>query len=125
MVDVVGVGFDGLLVCLLRQIALVGILVMGGCVDNIMNIEPAMLLMVFSIPQYVDIYDPFSFLLLLADNYDVGHNHFVMRGLSSAFNTLVRSERSSILDGCSDFLLCFFSSSETEEVIATFQCWNP
>ncbi|KAJ4825519.1 hypothetical protein Tsubulata_022184 [Turnera subulata] len=60
-------------------------------VDNIMNIEPAMLLMVFSIPQYVDMtHSLLDFLLLLADNYDVGHNHFVMRGLSSAFNTLVQ-----------------------------------
>ncbi|KAJ7942844.1 integrator complex subunit 3-like [Quillaja saponaria] len=60
-------------------------------VDNIMNIEPAILLMVYSMPQYVDMtHSLLEFLLLLVENYDVEHNDVIVQGVSSAFNILVR-----------------------------------
>lgn len=59
--------------------------------DNIMNIEPGMLLMVCSIPKYIDMtHSLLEFLLLLAENYDVDRMHLIFRGLSSAFNILVQ-----------------------------------
>lgn len=60
-------------------------------VDNIMNIEPALLLMVCSIPNYIDMtHSLLEFLLLLVDNYDVDHNEIIVKGVSSAFSILVR-----------------------------------
>ncbi|OMO62013.1 Integrator complex subunit 3 [Corchorus olitorius] len=60
-------------------------------VDNIMNIEPAMLLMVCSLPKYIDLtHSLLEFLLLLVDNYDVNHKNIIVGGVSSAFNTLVQ-----------------------------------
>ncbi|KAJ1404733.1 Integrator complex subunit 3 [Sesbania bispinosa] len=57
--------------------------------DNIMNIEPAILLMVHSIPQYVDITNTLlEFLLRLLDNYDVEHKGVIVKGVSSAFMLL-------------------------------------
>ncbi|KAK7343934.1 hypothetical protein VNO77_13069 [Canavalia gladiata] len=59
-------------------------------VDSIMNIEPAILLMVHSIPKYVDItHALLEFLLILLDNYDVEHKGLVAKGVSSAFRFLV------------------------------------
>lgn len=60
-------------------------------VDNIMNIEPAMLLMVHSIPKYVDItHTLLEFLLILVENYDIERKDVIIKGVSSAFVTLVR-----------------------------------
>ncbi|CAK7330583.1 unnamed protein product [Dovyalis caffra] len=60
-------------------------------IDNIMNIEPAMLLMVCSIPKYVEItHSLLDFLLFLAENYDVDHNYVIIKGLSSAMRALVQ-----------------------------------
>ncbi|KAJ9177109.1 hypothetical protein P3X46_012360 [Hevea brasiliensis] len=60
-------------------------------IDNIMNIEPGMLLMVCSIPKYIDMtHSLLEFLLLLVENYDVHRTHVIVRGLSSAFNSLVQ-----------------------------------
>lgn len=59
-------------------------------VDNIMNIEPAMLLMVHSIPKYIKItHILLEFLLLLVDNYDVEHKDMIVKGVSSALRVLV------------------------------------
>lgn len=59
-------------------------------VDNIMNIEPAMLLMVCSIPRYIDMtHTLLDFLFLLVDNYDVDRKDVIARGVKSAFATLV------------------------------------
>ncbi|XP_022730960.1 integrator complex subunit 3 homolog [Durio zibethinus] len=58
--------------------------------DNVMNIEPAVLLMVCSLPKYIDFtHSLLEFLLLLVDNYDLDHKNIIVRGVSSAFNTLV------------------------------------
>lgn len=59
--------------------------------DNIMNIEPAVLLMVNSIPKYVDMtHTLLEFLFLLVDNYDVDRNDLIVKGVSSSFTMLVR-----------------------------------
>lgn len=60
-------------------------------VDNIMDIEPAMLLMVSSVPQYMEItHCLLDFLFLLVDNYDVQRKGFIAKGVLDAFNALVK-----------------------------------
>lgn len=60
-------------------------------VDNIMNIEPAILLMIHSIPMYADItHSLLEYLFLLVDNYDVERSEMISRAVSSAFRILVR-----------------------------------
>ncbi|GKV06370.1 hypothetical protein SLEP1_g18270 [Rubroshorea leprosula] len=60
-------------------------------VDNVMNIEPAMLLMVYSMPKYMKLtHSLLEFLLLLVDNYDLDRKSIIVRGVSSAFGTLVQ-----------------------------------
>lgn len=60
-------------------------------VDNVMNIEPAFLLMVHSVPSYIDITNSLlEFLLILLDNYDLERKEIVHRGISTAFHTLIR-----------------------------------
>lgn len=60
-------------------------------VDNIMNIEPAMLLMAFSIPRHLEItHTLLEFLFLLVDNYDVDRNSIISKGVRSAFSVLVQ-----------------------------------
>ncbi|KAL5766348.1 hypothetical protein ACOSP7_016965 [Xanthoceras sorbifolium] len=59
--------------------------------DNIMNIEPAMLLMVYSIPKYIVMtHTLLDFLLLLVENYDVDRSDIIMKGVASAFGALVQ-----------------------------------
>ena len=62
-------------------------------VDNIINIEPAMLLMVYSTPKYIDM-TLLKFLFLLGDNYnDVRHIDIIeVKGVSSAFTVLLIKE---------------------------------
>lgn len=68
-------------------------------VDDVMSIEPAMLLMVNSIPRYMDITQSLvEFLLLLVDNYDLDRKNVILNGVSSAMNTLVRKEVISSFD---------------------------
>ncbi|KAL3534563.1 hypothetical protein ACH5RR_003024 [Cinchona calisaya] len=73
-------------------------------VDNIMNIEPAMLLMVHSIPKYVDVtHTLLEFLLILVENYDIERKDLIVKGVSSAFVLLVRKGVVQSLDA----LICF------------------
>lgn len=59
--------------------------------DNIMNLEPAILLMVNSIPRYIDMtHTLLDFLFLLVDNYDVDRNDLIVKGVSSSFSILVK-----------------------------------
>ncbi|KAK4279217.1 hypothetical protein QN277_016951 [Acacia crassicarpa] len=59
-------------------------------VDNIMNIEPAMLLMVHSIPKYIDMtHTLVEFLLLLVDNFDVERKDIIIKGVLSALRALI------------------------------------
>lgn len=59
--------------------------------DNIMNVEPAALLMVWSIPQYPHItHSLLEFLLNLVETYDSRHRDKIMRGVASAFREIER-----------------------------------
>lgn len=58
---------------------------------NVMNIEPAMLLMMNSVSQYTDITNMLlEFLFLLIDNYDVGRKEAIAECVRSAFGVLVK-----------------------------------
>lgn len=60
-------------------------------IDNIMNIEPAMLLMVHSLSRYIDMtHTLLEFLFLLVDNYDVERIDLVFKGVSSSFSVLIQ-----------------------------------
>lgn len=73
-------------------------------VDNIMNIEPALLLMVHSVAKYTDITNSLlEFLFLLLDNYDLERKEIIRRGVSTAFHTLLRKgvvESLDVLTSC-------------------------
>ncbi|ESQ52072.1 hypothetical protein EUTSA_v10017599mg [Eutrema salsugineum] len=61
----------------------------GERMDNIMNVEPAALLIVWSIPQYPHItHSLLEFLLHLMDTYDKTHRDMIMRGVASAFREI-------------------------------------
>ncbi|XP_062011146.1 uncharacterized protein LOC133727755 [Rosa rugosa] len=58
-------------------------------IDNVMNIEPAMLLMVSSVPRYIYVtHTLLEFLFLLVDNYDVNHHDIMVKGVLSSFSVL-------------------------------------
>ncbi|PWZ16264.1 Integrator complex subunit 3 [Zea mays] len=58
---------------------------------SVMNIEPAMLLMVNSVSQYADITNMLlEFLFLLIDNYDVQRKEVIAHCVRSAFGVLVK-----------------------------------
>ncbi|PIA53734.1 hypothetical protein AQUCO_00900367v1 [Aquilegia coerulea] len=60
-------------------------------VDNIMNIEPAILLMVNSIPKYIDMtQNILEFLFQLVENYDMQRKEVLVKGVSTSFDVLVR-----------------------------------
>ncbi|KAL4395842.1 uncharacterized protein [Arachis hypogaea] len=62
-------------------------------VDSVMNIEPAILLMVHSIQKYIDItHNLLEFLLYLVDNFDVQVENKVLiaKGVSSALQLLAK-----------------------------------
>ncbi|XP_010435106.1 PREDICTED: integrator complex subunit 3 homolog [Camelina sativa] len=60
-------------------------------IDNIMNVEPAALLMVWSIPQYPHItHSLLEFLLHLVETYDITRRDMIVRGLTSAFREIER-----------------------------------
>ncbi|XP_059665370.1 uncharacterized protein LOC132311480 [Cornus florida] len=73
-------------------------------VDNIMNIEPAILLMLNSIPRYIDItHSLLEFLFLLVDNYDMERNELIVQCVSSAFSVLVRK---GVVNSLDVFIAC-------------------
>ncbi|KAJ0881922.1 putative integrator complex subunit 3 [Helianthus annuus] len=60
-------------------------------VDNIMNIEPAILLMVNSVPKYIHMtHNLLEFLFLLVDHYDIDRKDMILKGVSSALDVLKR-----------------------------------
>ncbi|CAH8333197.1 unnamed protein product [Eruca vesicaria subsp. sativa] len=60
-------------------------------IDSIMNVEPAALLMLWSIPQYLHItHSLLEFLLHLVDTYDVTRRDMIMRSVASAFKEIER-----------------------------------
>ncbi|TVU26636.1 hypothetical protein EJB05_29190, partial [Eragrostis curvula] len=59
--------------------------------DSVMNIEPAMLLMVNSVSQYTEITNMLlEFLFLLIENYDVRRNEAIAQCVRMAFGVLVK-----------------------------------
>ncbi|XP_030520583.1 integrator complex subunit 3 homolog [Rhodamnia argentea] len=62
-------------------------------VDKIMNIEPALLLMVHSIPDYIELtHTLLEFLFLLVDNYDVEHKDMISSRVSTSFSLLTNNK---------------------------------
>ncbi|CAN4099289.1 unnamed protein product [Withania somnifera] len=67
--------------------------------DNVMNIEPAILLMVNSIPNFIGVtHTLLDFLLIVVNNYDVERKDIISKGVSTAFSTLVKRGIVSSLD---------------------------
>lgn len=67
--------------------------------DNVMNIEPAILLIVNSIPRYIDMtHTLLDFLFYLMDNYDKDRKSLIAKGVSSSLSVLVQSGVVSSLD---------------------------
>ncbi|KAI3874233.1 hypothetical protein MKX03_014265 [Papaver bracteatum] len=61
--------------------------------DNVMNIEPGILLIMNSVPRYIDMTRTLiEFMFLLMDNYDVQRKNLTVRGLSTAFRVLLKKE---------------------------------
>ncbi|KAK4375668.1 hypothetical protein RND71_006345 [Anisodus tanguticus] len=59
--------------------------------DNVINIEPAILLMVNSIPKYIEVaHTLLEFLLIVVDNYDIERKELISNGVSTALSTLVK-----------------------------------
>ncbi|KAK9157326.1 hypothetical protein Scep_003900 [Stephania cephalantha] len=93
--------------------------------DNVMNIEPGILLMVNSVTKYIDMTcSLLEFLFIRVDNYDVVRRDFLVRGVSSAFHVLVRKgvvHSLEVLTSCSSLspslrqrLSCMFLASTSE-----------
>ncbi|WOH15262.1 hypothetical protein DCAR_0934799 [Daucus carota subsp. sativus] len=60
-------------------------------VDNVMNIEPAFLLMVNSMSRYIEMtHTLLDFLLLVVNNYDTERREIIVHGVQSSFDVLVR-----------------------------------
>lgn len=58
--------------------------------DSVMNIEPAILLMVNSIPNFIEVtHTLLDFLLIMVNNYDVERKEIISKGVSTALSTLV------------------------------------
>jgi integrator complex subunit 3 len=58
--------------------------------ENIMNIEPAILLTVHSIPKYVDMTNSLlEFLFLLVENYDPVRRELIVKGVTGSIDILV------------------------------------
>lgn len=82
-------------------------------VDNIMNIEPAMLLMINSIPKYVDMTESLlEFLFLLMDHYDIGKKDLIGRCISSALDVL---QRKGVVQSFDALISCDMVSSFLKE----------
>ncbi|KAG0485994.1 hypothetical protein HPP92_008089 [Vanilla planifolia] len=86
-------------------------------VDSIPNIEPAMLLMVNSIDQHVEVTNNLlEFLLVLVDNYDVKRKDIIAKGVSTSFSMLVRKKVVHSLESLSS---CNFLSPVLREKLSS------
>ncbi|KAK9123249.1 hypothetical protein Sjap_012851 [Stephania japonica] len=104
--------------------------------DNVMNIEPGILLMVNSITKYIDMTRSLlEFLFISVDDYDVVRRDFLGRGVSSAFHVLVRKgvvQSLEVLTSCSSLspslrqrLSCMFLASTSESSPVTMEVSPP
>lgn len=81
--------------------------------SNIMNIEPSILLMAYSIPKYIDVtHTLLDFLFLLVDNYDIERKDAILKGVSTAMNVLVRK---GVVQSLGIFTNCHMLSSFLKE----------
>ncbi|XP_062073452.1 uncharacterized protein LOC133777738 isoform X2 [Humulus lupulus] len=92
-------------------------------VDNIMNIEPAALLMVNSIPRYVDMtHTLLEFLFLLVDFYDVERSDLIVKGVSLSFNSIVQFRVIHSLDVL--FSCAVLSPVLKERIVSLLSAWK-
>ncbi|KAJ0515615.1 putative integrator complex subunit 3 [Helianthus annuus] len=92
-------------------------------VDNIMNIEPAILLMVNSVPKYIHMtHNLLEFLFLLVDHYDIDRKDLILKGVSSALDVLKRKGVVQSFDvlTCCDMLSPFLK----ERLVKMLSCKN-
>ncbi|KAM3307786.1 integrator complex subunit 3 [Capsicum chacoense] len=67
--------------------------------DNVMSIEPAILLMVNSIPNHIEVTCTLlDFILIMVHNYDIERKEIVSKGVSTALSALVKRGIVSSLD---------------------------
>ncbi|KAL2941963.1 Integrator complex subunit 3-like protein [Bienertia sinuspersici] len=87
-------------------------------VDNVMNVEPAMLLLVNSIPKYINMTNSLlEFLLLVIENYDMDRINVIRKGVHSAMSMLVSKGVISSLDILTS---CNFLSPFVKEMLQNF-----
>lgn len=87
-------------------------------IDKVMNIEPAMLLMMYSLPHYAEITNSLlEFLFLLVDNYDVKHKELIMKGVLSSFSCLISK---GVIQGLDILTSSGVMSPPLRERLATF-----
>ncbi|CAO2832954.1 unnamed protein product [Amaranthus hypochondriacus] len=89
-------------------------------VDDYMNIEPTMLLLVNSLPKYIDITNSLlEFLFLVVENYDIDRKNIICKGVSSAIRTLVGKGVIASLDILTS---CNLLSPLVKEMLQNFMC---
>ncbi|KAL5974825.1 hypothetical protein ACLOJK_031497 [Asimina triloba] len=87
-------------------------------VDNVMNIEPAILLMVHSIPQYVYMTETLlEFLFLLVDGYDVIKRDMIAGGVSNSFSVILKK---GVVQSFEAMTSCESLSPRLKEKLLTF-----
>ncbi|GLJ49249.1 hypothetical protein SUGI_1040460 [Cryptomeria japonica] len=86
--------------------------------DNIMNIEPAILVMVHSIPKYKDITQSLlEFLFLLMENFDPDRRELINRGVSASFEILIRK---GVVQSLDPLLSCNLIAPSLREKLASY-----
>lgn len=95
-------------------------------VNNIMNIEPAILLMAHSIPKYIDVtHSLLEFLFILVENYDIQRKDIILKGVLTAFNVLVRK---GVIHSLDIFIRCDmlspFLKERLEKMLSEVQLGN-
>ncbi|KAI3797836.1 hypothetical protein L1987_33100 [Smallanthus sonchifolius] len=92
-------------------------------VDNIMNIEPAILLMLNSMPKYLHMtQNLLEFLFLVVDHYDIDRKDLILKGVLSALDALKRKgvvQSFDVLTTC-DMLSPFLK----EKLVKMLSCKN-
>ncbi|KAJ0976900.1 hypothetical protein J5N97_012374 [Dioscorea zingiberensis] len=87
-------------------------------VDNIMNIEPAILLIMNSLPKYVDItHTLLEFLFLLVDNYDANRREMIHLGVSTSFCLLLKK---GVVHSLEPLISCNLLSPMIRQRLTTF-----
>jgi integrator complex subunit 3 len=89
--------------------------------DSVMNVEPAMLLMVNSVPQYTEITSMLhECLFLLVENYDVRRKEAIADGVRRAFRVLVQK---GVVPSLEPLTNCEKLSPLLRQKLVTF-CWR-